>query len=89
MENHAYSSRHKNPLKDLISDEVYEILNSRGLLHETSVRDREIRIRFRILRSQKMKVADAIEVLMKDYPYLQFDTIKKIVHHPPKHVRES
>jgi hypothetical protein len=83
MENQEYNSRN-NPLGDLISDEVYELLDSKGLFDETSVRDRSIRRKFRMMREQKYSVGDAIEILLNEYPYLQFDTIKKIVHHPPK-----
>ena len=73
-----------NPLSDLISNEVYNLLNSRGFLNETSLRDRIIRKRFKSLRMKKYRVSDAIEIIREDYPYLQFETIRKIVHHPPK-----
>lgn len=82
MENQEYNKF--NPLSDLISDDIYELLNSRGLFDETSVRDRLIRRKFRMMRDQKVSVGDAIDNLLSEYPYLQFDTIKKIVHHPPK-----
>jgi hypothetical protein len=83
MENQEYRNRN-NPLSDLISDDIYDLLNSKGLFDETSVRDRLIRRKFRMMRDQKYSVADAIDILLTEYPYLQFDTIKKIVHHPPK-----
>jgi hypothetical protein len=83
MENQELNNKN-NPLNDLITDETYELLNSRGLFDETSVRDRLIRRKFRMMRDQKYTVGDAIEILLTEYPYLQFDTIKKIVHHPPK-----
>jgi len=82
MENQEYNKF--NPLSDLISDDIYELLNSIGLFDETSVRDRLIRRKFRMMRDQKISVGDAIDNLLAEYPYLQFDTIKKIVHHPPK-----
>jgi len=75
-------SSFSNPLNDLISDETYELLNNFGLFNETSIRDRVIRKKFRDLRERKMKVGDAIDRLQLEYPYLQFETIKKIVHHP-------
>ncbi len=84
MENPFENNFNKNPLRDLISDEVYELLNLRGLFNETSVRDRAIRMKFKFLRSQKFRAGDAIDKLRDEYPYLQFDTIKKIVHNPPK-----
>ncbi|MFZ0455504.1 MAG: hypothetical protein WCE54_11920 [Ignavibacteriaceae bacterium] len=73
-----------NPLSDLISNEIFDLLNRRGFLNETSMRDRIIRKRFKSLRTKKYKVSDAIDIIREDYPYLQFETIRKIVHHPPK-----
>lgn len=76
--------QYKNPLADLISNEVYEALMSRGLINETSVRDREIRRKFREMRGNKLTAGDAIDALRDEYPYLQFDTIRKIVYNSPK-----
>lgn len=83
MQENQYNNS-ANPLNDLISDEIYDMLHSRGLFDETSVRDRLIRRKFRMMREQKYSVGEAIDILLTEYPYLQFDTIKKIVHHPPK-----
>ncbi len=69
-----------NPLAGLISDEVYEVLVAHNLLSEKGVRDYQIRQRFRALRRQNIPAYDAIEMLREDYPYLQFDTIRKIVY---------
>lgn len=71
-----------NPIPELISDEIFEILTSRRLIHERSVRDYLIRKKFRTLRSAKWSAGDAIDTLRKEYPYLQFDTIRKIVYQP-------
>jgi hypothetical protein len=73
-----------NPLKDLISDEIYSLLNERGLINEKSVRDYIIRNKFKVMRDNKMNVGDAIEALREEYPYLQFDSIRKIVYHKDK-----
>jgi hypothetical protein len=69
-----------NPLAELISDELYEMLESHDLLNEKSVRDFQIRRRFRTLRDEDVPAYDAIEQLREEYPYLQFDTIRKIVY---------
>ncbi|MBA4251880.1 MAG: hypothetical protein C0425_03150 [Chlorobiaceae bacterium] len=74
------NSKIENPLADLISDEVYELLHSHSLIDEKAVRDYHIRKRFKNLRSGKMNAGDAIDVIRNDYPYLQFDTIRKIVY---------
>lgn len=69
-----------NPLSGLIGDEVYEVLESHNLLNEKGVRDYQIRKRFREMRSEDVPAYDAIESLREEYPYLQFDTIRKIVY---------
>jgi hypothetical protein len=72
-----------NPLSELISDEVYELLNSRGLINKKSVRDYMIRKRFDSLRKNELSAGDAIERIQQDYPYLQFDSIRKIIYNRP------
>ena len=69
-----------NPLSDLIADDVYDLLESKGLINEKSVRDYQIRRKFKDLRTQKVSASDAIDALREEYPYLQFDTIRKIVY---------
>ncbi len=69
-----------NPLNDLVSDEIYELLSAHGLIDEKSVRDYQIRRKFKQLRSSHISAGDAIDVIREDYPYLQFDTIRKIVY---------
>ena len=69
-----------NPISDLISDEIYEILESRDLINQKSVRDYQIRKKFKDLRQHKYSASDAIDMLREEYPYLQFDTIRKIVY---------
>lgn len=89
MESLIYPKTISNPLADLISDEIWELLNSRSLINDRSVRDYIIRRRFKNLRSQKIRTGDAIDTLRAEYPYLQFDTIRKIVHNPPKQISRS
>jgi len=69
-----------NPLSDLISDDVYETLLTHGLIDEKSVRDYQIRKKFKQLRTNKVSAGDAIDSIREEYPYLQFDTIRKIVY---------
>lgn len=80
MENMVFTE--KNPLSELITDDIYSLLTSRGLIDEKSVRDYIIRKKFKSLRSNKVSASDAIESLRDEYPYLQFDTIRKIVYQP-------
>ncbi len=69
----------RNPLAELINDEIYAALQSHGLIYEKALRDYMIRKNYREMR-KNMASADAIERLRETYPYLQFDTIRKIVY---------
>ena len=69
-----------NPLSELISDTTYELLSSHGLIDEKSVRDFQIRKKFKLLRTSKVSAGDAIDAIRQDFPYLQFDTVRKIVY---------
>ena len=71
---------HQNPLSDLINHETYQLLNERGLINQTSVRDYIIRKKFKNLREQKTSAGEAIDILREEYPYLQYDSIRKIVY---------
>lgn len=70
-----------NPLSDLIPDEIYKLLESRGFLNEKSVRDHQIRKKFELLKNENKNVVEAIGIIQQDYPYLQTDTIRKIIYH--------
>ncbi|HSL90199.1 MAG TPA: hypothetical protein VK870_12920 [Ignavibacteriaceae bacterium] len=70
----------ENPLSDLISDEIFELLDVHGLIDDKAVRDYQIRKKFKQLRSSKVSAGDAIDSIREEYPYLQFDTIRKIVY---------
>ena len=81
MENPSISNT-SNPLAELINDDIYNLLLGRGLIDEKSVRDYIIRKKFKDLRANKVSASEAIESLREEYPYLQFDTIRKIVYQP-------
>jgi len=70
----------ENPISDLISDEIYELLDSNGLIDQKAVRDYQIRKKFKLLRASKINAGDAIDTIRETYQYLQFDTIRKIVY---------
>src|SRR5437868_3969054 len=70
-----------NPVADLIPDEVYSLLRSNDMINEKAVRDYIIRRAFRKLREeQNVKTAEAIGMIKEIYPYLQLDTIRKIIY---------
>ncbi len=68
-----------NPLRDLIDDNVFTLLNDHNLLSEKAIRDYKIRKLFKEMRRQ-MSAGDAIDKIRDMYPYLQFDTVRKIVY---------
>ena len=70
----------ENPLSNLVSDDIYELLDSHDVIDEKAVRDYQIRRRFKQLRATKISAGDAIDTIRQDYQYLQFDTIRKIVY---------
>jgi len=59
-----------NPLSDLISDEIYKILEERNLFNKKTLRDHLIRRKFKLLRESKIAANEAIAVLREEYPYL-------------------
>ena len=69
-----------NPLGGLVSPEIYEVLAAHRLLDEKGVRDYQIRQQFKELRRAEVPAYEAIEELREQHPYLQFDTIRKIVY---------
>ena len=69
-----------NPLSDLIDDQIYNTLNSRGLINEKSVRDYLIKQAFKEQRQKGISATNAIDLIRSNYPYLQYDTIRKIVY---------
>jgi hypothetical protein len=80
----AFNANYYNPLADLISDEIYSLLSSLYLIDEVSVRDYLIRKKFRQLKDKNTRTNEAVEIIMQEFPNLQFDTIKKIVYHPQR-----
>jgi len=68
-----------NPLAELIDDETFAVLNQYALFDRKSLRDYQIRRTYREMRSQ-MTAGQALEHLHTLYPYLEFDTIRKIIY---------
>ncbi len=69
-----------NPIPDIVTDEVFFELLRRGLLNERKLRNYRIKEKYKRLRTANIPAADAIDKLQQEYPYLQFDTIRKIVY---------
>ena len=69
-----------NPISELISDEIYSLLAKKNLINEKNLRDYRIKKRFKELRKNSFSSTEAIEAIREDYPYLQFDSIRKIIY---------
>lgn len=70
----------KNPIQNILPDEMYSRLLNMGLLNKKAIRDIEIKKQFICLRRLGMNSVEAIEIILSEYPYLQFDTIRKIIY---------
>ncbi|MBI5647210.1 MAG: hypothetical protein HY962_09795 [Ignavibacteriae bacterium] len=68
-----------NPLKDLIDDQTFAELERLKLFSDKAIRDYKIRRLFKTMR-ETMSAGDAIDQIREMYPYLQFDTVRKIVY---------
>ena len=78
-----------NPLSGLIPDDLYRTLQEHDVLSEKGVRDYRIRTEFREMREEEVPAYQAIEELRERHPYLQFDTIRKIVYGLRKRPRSA
>ena len=78
-----------NPLSGLIPDDLYRQLQEHDVLSEKGVRDYCIRAEFREMREEEVPAYQAIEELRERHPYLQFDTIRKIVYGLRKRPRRT
>ena len=76
-------SKSENPLSELIDDEVFNTLKKYKLLDEKAIRGYKIRQMYKDMR-REMSAGEAIDKIQELFPYLQFDTIRKIVYQVSK-----
>lgn len=69
----------KNPLQSHIPDQIFEFLVKNNLLSEKGVRDFKIKQEFKMLKKE-YPTFRALELLQAEYPYLQYETIRKIIY---------
>lgn len=69
-----------NPINQIVPDELYQTLVKLNLLNQKVLRDFQIKRRYLELRDSGMRAADSIEIILEEYPYLQFDTVRKIIY---------
>jgi hypothetical protein len=71
----------ENPLTGIISDELFNTLLANDLLNEKALRDFMIRQQFKKLKAESnMRTMEVMNEIQRMYPYLQLDTIRKIVY---------
>lgn len=70
----------KNPIRNIVSDELFQSLLAHNLLNLRVLRDIEIQHRYAELRKEGLSAVDAIDKIQSEYGYLQPDTVRKIVY---------
>lgn len=70
-----------NPLEDLISKEIFELLSKEGLLNKKKVREYQIIAKYRQLKSMDVSTQAAMAMLLEEYPDLCFETINKLIYY--------
>jgi hypothetical protein len=70
-----------NPLEGILTNDAYSAMRSNDLINEKALRDYIIRQMFVRLKAEgNLRTQEAITQLVGMYPYLQHDTIRKIVY---------
>ncbi len=80
-----------NPIHQIVSDELFDTLVELNLLNKKVLRDFQIKRRYLELRHAGVRSAECIEQILKEYSYLQFDTVRKIIYSVklPEEIEES
>ncbi len=68
-----------NPIKEFISDHLYNELSAKGFLNERAIRDYYLKKRFIELRSA-YSPREIFSLLQEEFPYICEDTIRKIIY---------
>lgn len=72
----------QNPLKNHLSDDTFKFLIENNLLREKGIRDFYIRRKFNQLKNNYPTYL-IIEMIQEEYPYLQYETVRKIIYQKP------
>ena len=68
-----------NPIAHIVNDDLYTRLEHLDLLNLKKIRDYEMRFMYEDFKKD-MNATDAIERVREEFPYLQFDTVRKIIY---------
>lgn len=69
-----------NPVHFLLDDQQFQLLAELNLLNKKLLRDLEIRRQYHQMRARGLTFSEALESLLSDYPYLQPDTLRKLIY---------
>jgi hypothetical protein len=69
-----------NPIRQILPDDLFRVLLEMNLINRKVLRDYEIKREYKTLRSEGFRSVEAIDMLLEKYPYLQFDTVRKIIY---------
>ena len=69
-----------NPIRQILPDDLFRFFLYVNLINRKVLRDFEIKRQYKLLRRQGLKSAEAIDALLDQYSYLQFDTVRKIIY---------
>lgn len=69
-----------NPIANIVPDNMFHTLLGMNLLNKKTIRDIEMKRKYLCLRREGISSIDSIELLLQEYPYLQFDTLRKIIY---------
>lgn len=69
-----------NPIANIVPDNMFHVLLGMNLLNKKTIRDIEMKRKYICLRREGISSIDSIELLLQEYPYLQFDTLRKIIY---------
>ncbi len=69
-----------NPIRQILPDDLFRVLLDLNLINRKVLRDFEIKREYKLLRRRGLKSQEAIDALLATYPYLQFDTVRKIIY---------
>ncbi|MEO0471217.1 MAG: hypothetical protein AAF206_16430 [Bacteroidota bacterium] len=69
-----------NPICQIVPDELYSKLLDLNLLNQKVLRDFQIKRKYLNFRESGLRSADAIDAVLEEFPYLQFDTVRKIIY---------
>lgn len=69
-----------NPIRQILTDDLFSTLLELNLINLKVLRDFEIKREYKQLRREGMRSCEAIFELLERYPYLQYDTVRKIIY---------